>query len=626
MRNVNNLNPMKLSLLFLFTFCVSFASFSQESIKADLVPSHFEGISISLRDVPEAGLKEKKAIRKEHENESLEHPIEITNPNAQPIGEDPVLQKTDLNRLAPATATVLSNWVGLTASVQPSDNSIAVGPNNIMQMTNASSSTFIRIWNKAGTVQTLSKTVQSITGIADYGDPNVIYDEVAGRFVFVVLYSSSASKLVVCVSQTGDPNGSYYTYTFDTPNGFPDYPKIGVWNNSYFITTNSSSPTVYCLDRAKMLNGLAISNAQMFALSKFPRIGFQSASPVTLLGNTAVPAGAKATIMRVGDDAWGTSVGPDHLELFEMNIDWTTPANSAMTGPIKLNTAAYNSRLCTFGASKCIPQPTGTKLDPLSDIIMDKAQYRNFGTYESIVCSHVCNANGSGVAGVRWYELRRTSGGAWSIYQQSTYGPSTDCRWMSSVSINSAGAIALGYNISSSSLYPGIRITGRDSCSALNTMTVPEAIIMTGTASNSSSRYGDYNGLVCDPSDGSFWFTANYNPSSAWATNIVHFSIASCAVARTIAEETNSNPEFNNVQLVPNPSTGEVKLTFTAGEQNLKIMILDMTGKKVQNKEVRTSKGENLILMDLHELDNGYYFVNMQYGSFTRNEKLLIQH
>ena len=98
------------------------------------------------------------------------------------------------------------------------------------------------------------------------------------------------------------------------------------------------------------------------------------------------------------------------------------------------------------------------------------------------------------------------------------------------------------------------------------------------------------------------------------------------AVARTIAEETNSNPEFNNVQLVPNPSTGEVKLTFTAGEQNLKIMILDMTGKKVQNKEVRTSKGENLILMDLHELDNGYYFVNMQYGSFTRNEKLLIQH
>jgi len=64
------------------------------------------------------------------------------------------------------------------------------------------------------------------------------------------------------------------------------------------------------------------------------------------------------------------------------------------------------------------------------------------------------------VAGIRWYELRKTSG-AWSIYQQGTYAPAdNNSRWMGSIAMDSSGNIALGYSVSGSILYPSIRYTG----------------------------------------------------------------------------------------------------------------------------------------------------------------------
>ena len=104
----------------------------------------------------------------------------------------------------------------MTANVDPSDNTIAVGPSHVMQLTNNSSSTYIRIWDKSGNILVNNKKVSTITGINDLGDPNLIYDQAAKRFVLVVLYSFSAIKLVVCVSQTSDPTGAYYVYTFAT--------------------------------------------------------------------------------------------------------------------------------------------------------------------------------------------------------------------------------------------------------------------------------------------------------------------------------------------------------------------------------------------------------------------------
>ena len=66
-----------------------------------------------------------------------------------------------------------------------------------------------------------------------------------------------------------------------------------------------------------------------------------------------------------------------------------------------------------------------------------------------------------GVAGVRWYELRRTDAG-YSVFQQGTYAPGDGVhRWMGSIAKDSAGNMALGYSVvNGTNVYPGIRYTG----------------------------------------------------------------------------------------------------------------------------------------------------------------------
>lgn len=619
----------KLILLPLLMATVLFA-YAQQTIKIEgpeLIPLQFEGLSPALKDLPETPptQAELNGPRTERENPFLEHPRPQPNPDALPLGADPALQTNYAQKQTGFTsATILSNWAGISANVDPSDNTLAVGPDHVMQMANNSSSTYIRIWDKAGNILVNNIKVQSISGINDIGDPNLIYDEIADRYVLLVLYSGFQNKLLVCVSQTGDPTGAYYVYSFTTTGGFPDYPKIAVWGSSYFITTNSNQPSIFALKRASMLKGSGTGSVQAFTLSGLPSLGFESPSPVQSTGTTVHSKKDPALIMRATDDAWGGSVGSDHLEIYKLKINWKKPLKSKLTGPQNLATDPFNSNLCGFNSFSCIPQPgTGTKLDPLGNLLMDKVQYRDLGTYESIVCSVAANADGNGTAGVRWYELRKVGSGNWFIYQQGTYSPDSDNRWMSSISVNQSGQIALGYNISSSTVYPGIRITGRDTCDALNTMSVPETVVKAGTSKNGSNRYGDYNAMVTDPVDGSFWFTGNYNVTPSWSTNVVHFTFDPCPLRLASNDVT---AVIKDLQVVPNPASNEVEISFMSGiDKKVPIQVIDLSGKIVYQKIEQVNSGLNKAQLDISRLPAGYYLVQVSTPEGKAIQKMVIQ-
>ena len=82
------------------------------------------------------------------------------------------------------------------------------------------------------------------------GDPVVLYDQTHRPLDPDPVHDPRAGRPVapfyncVAVSVTGDPTGAYYRYAFrtqpDLVDGgyfFPDYPKYGVWTNSYVMTT-----------------------------------------------------------------------------------------------------------------------------------------------------------------------------------------------------------------------------------------------------------------------------------------------------------------------------------------------------------------------------------------------------
>lgn len=541
-------NFLRSALALVISLCTlsSTAQDRDHVIHPTVIQMEFLGETVALRDFvadPNFPNEVTKVRRDGYHPKSRWILNENINPNAEPKTIDPAYQ-TDYPAPNPFKSLGLNfNGIGNT-NVDPADPSVDVGPNHVIQMINGSSGSYFKIWNKTGgqvMAQTYFDTFFNQPGGA--GDPIVLYDAPADRWLMSE-FTATGNRLSVAVSSTADPMGTWYKYTFTAPN-FPDYPKYSIWNNAYIVTTNENSSTVYALDRTNMLAGTA-ATSQRFTMTNFGTIAFQAATPVNLDGTTLPPAGTPAMVMRMRDDAW-SGAASDALEIWSINLNWNTPANSTLTQTTTLPVTAFSTELCGYTSFACVPQQgSGVTLDPLREVLMNRIHYRNFGTHESIVCCHAVDVDNTDHAAVRWYELRRTGGtsGTWSIYQQGTYSPDASHRWMASIGISASGNIGLAYNVSANNLYPSLRYTGRKSCDPLGTMTEPETVIIAGTAANASNRYGDYNALGIDPADGeTFWFTGMYNASGGWNTRIASFDIAQCSASVQFTQNTYNTTE-----------------------------------------------------------------------------------
>jgi hypothetical protein len=118
-------------------------------------------------------------------------------------------------------------------------------------------------------------------------------------------------------------------------------------------------------------------------------------------GTTAPAAGTPEPLVNFGSNA---------LNIWRFSVNWTTPANTTLTGPINVPVAAFTAA-CSGGGT-CIPQPsTSNKLDSLADRLMYRFAYRTStlaSAKESAVVNHSVTVSGSRksqVVGVRWYQL-----------------------------------------------------------------------------------------------------------------------------------------------------------------------------------------------------------------------------
>ena len=146
--------------------------------------------------------------------------------------------------------------------------------------------------------------------------------------------------------------------------------------------------------------------------------------------------------------------------------------------------------------------------------------------------NHAVNVGGDR-AGIRWFELRKIGVGGWSLYQEGTFAPNDGhSRWMASIALDGAGNMAMGYSVSSASLYPSVRYAMRLASNQLGTF-AGEAELKAGSGSQTgTNRWGDYSALVIDPADDcTFWYTNEYYATTSnrgWSTVIGAFKIPGC--------------------------------------------------------------------------------------------------
>ena len=447
---------------------------------------------------------------------------------------DPVLQTG--NPLAPLAATIGLNFEGndfdTVCNCAPPDTNGAVGTTQYVQLVN----TVFKIYDKAtGNLiagPTATNTLWSGFGgtcqTANDGDGTVAFDKLANRWVFQQFVVSSTPYMeCIAVSQTSDATGAYNRYAFNFGNSnFPDYPKLGVWPDAYYMSFNIflngvsfTGPDACAYDRTNMLTGAAARAMQCFQQSS----SLNPLLPSDLDGTTAPPAGEPNFFMTFGSS--GT------LELFKYHVDFETPANSTFTGPTNISVAAFTP------APSTVAQPSpGEALDTLSDRPMYRLFYRNFGTHESVGFNHSIG----NPSGIRWYEIQNPNGTP-TVAQQGTFAPDSSNRWMGSTAMDSAGDQAIGYSVVSSSLDTTVRVAGRTPSDPSGTMeTELNVVTGTGVQEATANRWGDYSAMQVDPVDDcTFWFTEEYIKTTGsfnWATRIANFKFANCG---------NTSPDFS---------------------------------------------------------------------------------
>jgi hypothetical protein len=423
--------------------------------------------------------------------------------------------------------------------VVPPDTVGEVGTSHFVQMTNSRSSARVKIFDKTGVSIDGGRLSDLAPNGSDckngIGDPIVLFDQLAGRWLLTE-FRASPNGVCVYVSSSSDPvTSTWNLYEIATP-FFPDYPKYGVMPDAYYMSTNEAGDSVpaYAFDRTEMLAG---STATIIRSDGAPKLGgfiFQILAPVDLDGTTPTPPGSNGSFVRHVDEeihAGFTNTPNDLIEVWEFDPDFTTPSNSTFTNTQDVVVDEFNSTLCGTFSFRCFKQKgTRQQLDPLREVIMHRPTLRVFGTHQSMTASFVTDI-GNNRGGVRWVELRRATAattGGWSSFQEGTVGGGGFDRWMSSIAMNGDGDIGLGYSVTSSRIFPRMNVTGRLVTDAAGTMQPETVVVKSKGAQTFSERWGDYSAMSVDPSDDeTFWYTNEYlNRRGLWRTRIASLTIS----------------------------------------------------------------------------------------------------
>jgi hypothetical protein len=487
----------------------------------------------------------------------------------------------------------------------PPDANGAVGPNHYIAIVNLT----FEIYDKNGVRLSGPTNIQRLWSGAPANDdcrvrirsdPYVLYDHLADRWIISVLANHNTNAgdplQVQCIAVSRGPNpvtDGYFAYTYQL-GVVNDYPKLAIWPDGYYLITQrgydgtNNALDAWVFDRANMLAG----NPGTFQHQNTAFNGHHDviALPSELTG-PAPPAGLPNFYVRPYDGNLYADGAP-RIEIFEFHTDFAVPANTTFQLRQTLTPATFRSDICSGTALNqyCVPQPgTGVRLDALSIWPMSPVQYRNFGDHETLLFSHAVNADGAGLVGIRWYELRRgpVGGGPWFIFQQGTFAPNDPGsaivsihRWTSSIAMDAAGNIALGYNSSNDGIaphptvFPSMRVVGRLATDPLGVFTTPEVPLATGGGSNGGlpARWGDYSMMRVDPSDGcTFWYTSEYVAAAGQRTHVGAVRFKECshqfAAFNAALTEYPNVPEFSvnaNFTLGGgsgiNPPTEQVKL------------------------------------------------------------------
>lgn len=393
----------------------------------------------------------------------------------------------------------------------PPDPHMAVGPEHIVLMTNGA----IAFYTKDGNLTFQDEIENSFGFWGSVGatgfvfDPEVIYDELSGRFFAMAAEAfapGSKSYALVAVSDDSNPNGSWHKYRFDTSSlagNLFDSPNIGVDADTVYITGDGfglgANYPVFVFDKASLLVG---------------------DPPVQTNAFTIATSTQSAGIPPVSFDK------PPALYLIEHRESNTNTAvrlialENALTSP---TITSFNLTVPVYGWPEDPPQLGTSNRPETFDARFWSAAYRN----GSLWATHHINSNR---VLARWYEIAMNG---WpvtdqdpTLVQSGEIDPGAGIRtFFSSITVDDHGNAAMSFARSSPKEFISMSTAFRFKSDPLGVFQ-GDVIQQTNNGPYTvSGRWGDYSAVNVDPANGiSFWAHHEYSINNSWRTWVQAFT------------------------------------------------------------------------------------------------------
>jgi predicted metalloprotease with PDZ domain len=455
----------------------------------------------------------------------------------------------------------------------PSDNSLAVGPDHIVQIVNTRMAVFTKKGKRFDTTgRVLYGPVSTGNVFKDFGkfgdlsggDAVVRYDQLADRWLIVIpifrrlpfpkneppgraggpvqrslagvegqpgaaypLYQpkpgesgggrrggprlqSGQGSFAICYAVSTSPDPLGAYYRYLFERPlFPDYPRPAVWPDGYYVATSTGDDVIQ--KHAYVVERLKMLRGEPATEQGVVIDGVNFLNNADLDGKQLPPAGAPNLLLAAGGAQLKGVVEDDGIYVWQFHVDWADSSRTKLEGPRKIAVAPYHY-LGDGQLTRCIPQPgTTQQLDVQGDKLMARVVYRRLGDREIIVAAHSVKTMAGG-GGIRWYEFRMDKERRVQLHQQGTYAPDPFYRWMPSPALDGRGNLGIGYSFGGTPHFPGQRFAGRLADDPPGVLTLGETVLAEGEAAQTSTnRWQDYTQTAVDPTDDcTIWYVGDY--------------------------------------------------------------------------------------------------------------------
>jgi hypothetical protein len=438
-------------------------------------------------------------------------------PSAAPL---PYITSTTFPTAAP-TLNFLA--LGDDGNRRVADLSGAVGPSNVMTMLNSQ----VRIQDRSGATNftdTLNHWWNSHGVSGRAGDPRIVYDPYADRWIACAFLDSTVNRtnagIGLAVSPNGDPASTNWLFLklFTDPashNQVPDFPMIGFNKRWIVVSANLFSwdlslyyyPRLYFFDRTNLYAGntnCVVRNLDPTYETVVPAKTYDSTIDDLYFLMSQKVTGQADGVRRFKASPSGTNIVWSEIFPTAVGPKWAAKANCGWT--------------CDFA-----PQTNSTVRISNNDHRIQSVIYRNgFLWATHTIFLPATNATHSAI---QWWRINATNTGSSAVIERGILdgfkAPNYHYYAFPSLAVNKFNEAFIGFSTFSSNMFPSASyvfppVTTDSPFSYYTPYTYKAGQDVYWRTNNGVNRWGDYSSTQVDPSnDTDFWTLQEYAAPNA---------------------------------------------------------------------------------------------------------------